>query len=306
MRRRIIALAVAFCIALPGSSFAAETQPSTEMVGSSKAYVTSGDLYDVITGVNPNFTIYYDDKGYLTIVEDPATINHDDGGEWLFVIDTILVLQRPELKDQKKIIFLAGGDLKTEPVYEFFGIDDYNGPDDFSIYHTTMTTDDSSRNSFDIAFNTFYSAHEMMNKNKYMLHLLDPEKNPAPDYFNDSDYWAIGCFGEDSVTTSNPDTSTLKVTVHNFQDSPEGGAAACILAYKAMERYQAIKAAVPDSLPNNNINVNFTIGNDPNSSVFNMTAHWDGKVMVADTMNGSSNSISGIKAAIDMIAEKGL
>jgi hypothetical protein len=73
-----------------------------------------------------------------------------------------------------------------------------------------------------------------------------------------------------------------------------------------MERYQAIKAAVPDSLPNNNINVNFTIGNDPNSSVFNMTAHWDGKVMVADTMNGSSNSISGIKAAIDMIAEKGL
>lgn len=300
MKRRIVAVLLALAMTGSGSAFA--SAPESESVESGKSYLTSGDIYDAVMRVNPLFTVYYDDEGYLTIEQDPSTI--PENGAWGFIQDTIMVLQQSELSGQKKIKFIAGHDLKSQDVYEIFGMEDYNGPDDFGIIHASLTTNESLKADYELAFQDYYGAHAVENRNKYYLHMLDPESNPAPSYYDNSYYWILSSFGKKATGTVMPDQSTIQVVIPGYRNDDVGGAAACLMAFKGLSRYGKIKIASPEIVPNDKIKIICTAENDSSTTVFNLEAHWNGASMYTDSITGSPNALTGIQSAIDVISGK--
>ncbi|MSS13687.1 hypothetical protein [Porcincola intestinalis] len=303
MKRRMVAILMAFAMAGSIPAMAADVSSESEQTQSQKNYITSGSIYEAVKEVNENFEIYFDNDGYLTIEQNPDTI--PENGAWKFIEDTIMVLQRSAISGKRKIKFIAGHDLKTQDVYEIFGIDDYSGPDNFGVIHASLTTNQALSSSYETAFQEYYGAHAVENKNNYYLHLLDPENNPAPDYYNNSYYWIVSCFGEKATGTLKPDESTIDVQIPDYEDSDVGGAASTLMAFNAMSRYGKIKAVTPEILPNDKVNISFTAEGDLSKVVFSVSSHWNGSSMYADSMSGSPNAMTGIKSAIDVIRKQG-
>jgi hypothetical protein len=291
MKRRMVAIALILCIcgSVPAyaSGFLSPDSGQSESE-SGKQYVTSGQIYDDVMSVNENFVIYYDSEGYLNIEQDPLTI--PENGEWQFILDTIYVLQKPSLEGQSKIKFIAGHDIKTNPIYEIFGTVDYAGPDSFTMIHSSMTTDADEQSTYRLAFNEYYGAHSV---------------DPDPNYYNDSYYWIASCFGYKGVGTVKPDESTIDVQVPGYEDSDVGGAASALMAFNALSRYGKIKTVTPEILPNDKVNITCTAEGDASKIVFSLSSHWDGSSMYADSMTGSPNAMTGIKSAIDVIRKQG-
>lgn len=295
MKRRMLALMLAFSLAGSGTIFASDQTPAIETEDPGTP-ITSGELYEAVQTYAPEFQISESSDGHLTFYCEKDDVQEYDVQQFFWKAVKIMCLK--EIDGHDHLLFMITGTVNGKLYLESLSLYSIKSQYDFTALHTTISEDARTKSLFEAYFDSWFSAQTTSAKMAALQHKYSPAEYALPDKYENGYIWAMESLSLDSGFSFQNGNVNTYISIENTK---EGGIAAYCLAYVAFLRFTRFYLSDPESMPYTTVTMNFK-DKSTGSIIWSMTDYYSSSGWRISQTNPSGDFATGVGIGGQMAA----